>query len=82
MLSSFSHSRVFNQQKIIRAALIGLTLTLLFSACSSRITTEPARSIDLVDCQLSMPGSSIRLDAQCGKLTVYEDRAAASGSPD
>lgn len=79
MLSIFSHLHVLHHQKIFRAALIGLTLTSLFSACSSHVTTEPASSIDLVDCQLSMPGSSIRLDAQCGKLTVYEDRAAASG---
>jgi pimeloyl-ACP methyl ester carboxylesterase len=33
----------------------------------------------LKPCQLSAPGSAIRLPAECGKLTVYEDRAAKSG---
>jgi pimeloyl-ACP methyl ester carboxylesterase len=35
--------------------------------------------IPLSPCQLSASGSPIRLAAQCGKLTVYENRAAKSG---
>jgi pimeloyl-ACP methyl ester carboxylesterase len=79
MLSRFSYFHKLNHQKIVSLALIGLTLALLFSSCSSGVPTEQARSIVLADCQLSMPGSSIRLDAQCGKLKVYEDRSTSSG---
>ena len=37
------------------------------------------RRIALKPCQLSAPGSATRLRAECGKLTVYEDRATQSG---
>lgn len=33
----------------------------------------------LQDCQLTYPGVAIPVQAQCGKLTVFEDRQAAAG---
>ena len=69
-----------------RRNLPGLSLLLgmaLFSAaCSSQTPTpaaNPMQPLSLHDCQLTYPGVSIPVQAQCGKLTVYEDRQAAAG---
>lgn len=44
---------------------------------SSRAVAAPA--IALEPCQLSAPGISQRVSAECGVITVYEDRAAGTG---
>jgi pimeloyl-ACP methyl ester carboxylesterase len=75
----FFRAYKLNNQKTFPVSLIGLLVLLLFSSCSSGVSTQQVRKISLADCQLSMPGSSIRLDAQCGKLKVLEDRSAVSG---
>ncbi len=41
--------------------------------------TTTGSMITLKPCQLSAPGSATRLPAQCGSLTVLEDRASKSG---
>lgn len=60
---------------------IWLLFLLLASGCAldggSRAT--PGRSLSLQPCQLSAPGLPVRLAAECGTVTVFEDRASASG---
>jgi pimeloyl-ACP methyl ester carboxylesterase len=54
----------------------------LLCACSPRTVqkTRPAApGIHLEPCQISAPGTSNHVSANCGTLTVYEDRAAGSG---
>jgi pimeloyl-ACP methyl ester carboxylesterase len=51
-------------------------------ACASATPTPGSTSapaIDLRPCQLSSPGSPDRVKAECGTLTVFENRAAGSG---
>lgn len=69
-----------------RRSLPGLSLllgmALFLAACASQTPTpgaNPAQPLDLQDCQLTYPGVSIPVQAQCGKLTVFEDRQAVSG---
>ena len=53
---------------------------LIFDGCTNRQKASvPGRRIVLKPCQLSAPGSSTRLRAECGNLTVDEDRAEPSG---
>lgn len=40
---------------------------------------SPGSPIQLEDCQLAAPSLPLRLGARCGKLAVYEDRAAGIG---
>jgi pimeloyl-ACP methyl ester carboxylesterase len=63
-------------RQILRLSFLAV---LLLSACSSGASTPTAPGVELTDCQLSMPGTSQRVDARCGKLAVYENRAAANG---
>ncbi len=59
-----------------------LVIAGLLLGCISPAATpgpKPVPAIPLVDCQLSAPGSSTRLEARCGALTVFENRAARSG---
>ncbi len=60
--------------------LIGLALFLF--ACASQPGAPGADQLQplaLQDCQLTYPGVSIPVQAECGKLTVFEDRQAAAG---
>jgi pimeloyl-ACP methyl ester carboxylesterase len=68
------HKRVYLLSFLLLAIMMaGCTRTLLPSA-------EPSGpTIVLEPCHLSAPGLSTRLPAECGTLTVYEDRAAQSG---
>lgn len=79
MQSNSSGINVLNKNKIIIIGIMGLALLLALSACAANKSSKKARSVSLEDCQLSLPGSPVRLDAQCGYLTVFEDRTAASG---
>lgn len=69
----------------IPALFISLTLLLIFAlltACSNSGTSSSKRArstIPLEPCQLAAPDGPARLAAKCGKLTVYENRAAQSG---
>ncbi len=69
----------------IRVLLIAVALLLmlaLLTGCGSigNLGNRQDRSrIPLEPCQLAAPVSPARLAAQCGKLTVYENRAAQSG---
>lgn len=56
-----------------------LVLAGLLTGCANNPQPEGASRIDLADCQLSSPGTWMRLPARCGTLAVYEDRQAASG---
>ncbi len=59
-----------------------LLLMLAVAGCAGMTTPSEMPSgpiIILEPCHLSAPGSSARLPAKCGTLTVYEDRAALSG---
>ena len=63
--------------------MVGMLIVL--TACSqlqNNPSTQPQASkasIDLQDCKLSAPNSTLRLDARCGSLEVYENRTANSG---
>ncbi len=67
-------------------ALAAGFLLLGLSGCASRsqvvtpssTSTAPMRSISLKDCQLSAPGITTRLQAQCGSLQVPENWSAPS----
>lgn len=51
-------------------------------ACSQMNNSTASRAqpvINLQDCKLSSPGSTLRLDARCGQLEVFENREAKSG---
>jgi pimeloyl-ACP methyl ester carboxylesterase len=69
----------------MRAYRAGLLSTLLILAglgagCGRTGQTDAEKaSIPLTPCQLSAPGADTRLQARCGKLSVYENRAAQSG---
>src|SRR5512135_623091 len=69
----------------IRILLIVIALLLvsaLLAGCGSmgNFSNRQDRSrIPLEPCQLAAPVGPARLAAQCGKLTVYENRAAQSG---
>ena len=57
-----------------------LLCVFLLAACTDAPKASlPGRQIPLNPCQLSAPGIATRLPAECGKLPVYEDRAARSG---
>ena len=59
-----------------------LLLVSVATGCAGTATPSEMPSgptITLQPCQLAAPGSSTRLPAECGTLTVYEDRAAQSG---
>lgn len=65
--------------------LISLILLLIVAVLTACGITGPSgnradrSSIPLKPCQLAAPVGPARLAAQCGKLTVYENRAASSG---
>ncbi|MDY6876619.1 MAG: alpha/beta hydrolase [Chloroflexota bacterium] len=77
--------KVFNsrQMPFPRLLLLMALLVLLgVAGCARTPTPSEIPSgpiITLEPCQLAAPGSSTRLSAKCGTLTVYEDRAALSG---
>ena len=60
---------------------VWLLFLLLASGCAldGGSPTTPVRSLSLQPCQLSAPGLPTRLAAECGTLTVFEDRASGSG---
>lgn len=57
--------------------LIGLALVLV--ACANQPDNSSTPTLPLADCQLTYPGVSIPIQAQCGTLTVLEDRQAGAG---
>jgi len=61
-------------------------LSILFSvfslaACQAATTAQSTKTsqVELKACQLSAPGFTRHVSAQCGKLEVYEDRLSGSG---
>lgn len=66
-----------------RKAVLGVMAVLLLTACVATLTPTPVPSVRaglaLAPCQLSAPGVATRLAADCGTLTVFENRAAGSG---
>jgi pimeloyl-ACP methyl ester carboxylesterase len=70
-----------NFKRLARSLILVIAIGLI-AACASAAPTESQTqppAITLEPCQLSAPGSSARLPAKCGTLTVYEDRAAQTG---
>jgi len=55
-----------------------IVLTLVVGCVPATFPSRPS-AIALHDCQLSAPGTTFRYAAQCGTLTVFEDRSARSG---
>jgi pimeloyl-ACP methyl ester carboxylesterase len=53
----------------------------LVAACvpATASSNRNTRALALQDCQLSAPGMTFRYAAQCGTLTVFENRSARSG---
>ena len=57
-----------------------LILAAIIAGCQAAPQSATSgAALQLSPCHLSAPGSTIRLPAQCGTLTVYEDRAAQAG---
>lgn len=71
---------IYVPNKIKVLFLAGLWLVMA-SACTSSIGigTESTQKIQLSACQLSSPGLNFSIKAECGKLTVYEDRLSQKG---
>jgi pimeloyl-ACP methyl ester carboxylesterase len=70
-----------NFKRLARSLILVIVIG-LSAACASATPTDSQvqpPAIPLEPCQLSAPGSSARLPAKCGTLTVYEDRAAQTG---
>ena len=65
-------------QKFPRFCLLLIVLTLVVGCVPATLPSRP-RAIALHDCQFSAPGMTSRCAAQCGTLTVFEDRSARSG---
>ena len=65
-------------QKFPRFCLLLIALTLVVGCVPATLPSRP-RAIALHDCQLSAPGMTTRRAAQCGTLTVFQDRSARSG---
>ena len=59
--------------------LIALTLVVACAPASVSSSRNARPVVALQDCQLSAPGMTSRHAAQCGTLTVFEDRSARSG---
>ena len=66
---------------LIRLLPLALLAGLLIGCAGQPASPSPGghQTITFEECQLSAPGLSVRLPAECGKLAVYEDRAANSG---
>jgi pimeloyl-ACP methyl ester carboxylesterase len=67
--------------KVIGTAAAALFIFYL-AACQSYETAAPVDPVDTIpleSCILTAPGSNIRVRAQCGTLTVYEDRSRSEG---
>jgi pimeloyl-ACP methyl ester carboxylesterase len=65
---------------VLLAGMVGCTSTDSQAATQQPAANESATpGIAMEDCQLSPPGSPLRMPARCGKLAVYEDRAEGSG---
>ncbi|NUM46732.1 MAG: alpha/beta fold hydrolase [Anaerolineales bacterium] len=60
-------------------SLVFLALTV--AACTSPATPPPSAepTLPLAECSLAAPGISSQFDAQCGKLTVYENPTTQTG---
>lgn len=70
-----------NFKRLARSLILVLVIGLTAACAPARPTAPQVQppAIPLEPCQLSAPGSSARLPAKCGTLTVYEDRAAQTG---
>nr|MBP7690261.1 hypothetical protein [Anaerolineales bacterium] len=58
--------------------LLGCALALAACGTTAGDPAAPARTLALTDCLLSAPGAG-QVKAQCGTLTVPEDRAQPGG---
>ena len=59
-----------------------IVLTLFLTGCTEDIKTYQTSGVSriaLTDCQLSSPGSNVRLAAKCGHIEVFEDRTTNTG---
>ncbi len=60
--------------------LLALLFVLWLAACAPQPARAPAtKLLELKDCQLSAPGVGAQKEARCGRLEVFEDRAAGAG---
>lgn len=65
------------QRWTVRVVWIGLMVLLV--GCGGELSGGVKPTLELSPCQLSAPGLAVRMAARCGRLTVFEDRAAQSG---
>ena len=61
--------------------LVFLLLLSSLTGCQTVTTspTSPSPPIELTDCLLSTPGTTVQIPAQCGQFEVLEDRSSSSG---
>jgi pimeloyl-ACP methyl ester carboxylesterase len=71
----------FSPQRSWRRAIFLLLFLSWLAACARPVSTPDPNSstVTLEDCILSAPGTIIRLEAQCGTLTVPENRNGPNG---
>ncbi len=71
------------QSRLFKRGLVCLGLFVLWACalagCAAPKAATTGPGLPLEPCQLGAPGTSTRLPAKCGTLTVYEDRAAQAG---
>ena len=74
------HCPVIFRHRLLVLFLTGFWLVIA-TACSTGLEngSDPKPKIQFVPCQLSSPGLTISLKAECGKLTVFEDRTSQTG---
>ncbi|MGB8647041.1 MAG: alpha/beta hydrolase [Anaerolineae bacterium] len=68
-------------QTWVRGLLL-LLFVITAAGCQQVLQPAPARApstVQLTPCQLASSDASVHLAARCGKMTVYENRAAQSG---
>jgi pimeloyl-ACP methyl ester carboxylesterase len=75
-----------NHKKRVWGIVLGLVVAVLtaglLSACQASAAPSPSQTsqgVELAACTLNSPGSPSRIGAQCGSLTVFEDRASQAG---
>jgi pimeloyl-ACP methyl ester carboxylesterase len=82
-MDNLSPVKALHHRTILSVAwLIFIALALTVSACSvkaSSASQKQVQTITLSPCQLSSPNLSQRMQADCGKLPVYEDRQSGTG---
>ncbi|MFN8443391.1 MAG: alpha/beta hydrolase [Caldilineaceae bacterium] len=63
---------------ILMVILLSLTACSAGTGANSNLP-QPSNSVATAECQLSAKGSPLRIAAQCGTYTVYENRAKQAG---